>query len=103
MWRFVADGFVLAAHRSSEPPYHKARLIQINPALIRRTNFHAGGCEEFMKSSRNPSGLRSSAGAWPAATLATNLLGRFEKAHPIDLAQRAQRAKTGFPFRMKRR
>jgi hypothetical protein len=56
-----------------------------------------------MKSSRNPSGLRSSAGAWPAATLATNLLGRFEKAHPIDLAQRAQRAKTGFPFRMKRR
>jgi hypothetical protein len=38
-----------------------------------------------------------------AATLATNFLGRFEKAHPIDLAQRAQRAKTGFPFRMKRR
>jgi len=29
-------------------PYHKARLIQINAALI-RANFHAGGCDEFMK------------------------------------------------------
>ena len=42
-------------------------------------------------------------GAWPAATPATILLGRFEKAHPIDPAQRAQHVKAGFPPRMKRR
>jgi hypothetical protein len=28
---------------------------------------------------------------------------RFEKAHPIDLAQRAQRVKAGLPPRMERR
>ena len=39
---------------------------------------------------------------WPAATPATSLR-RFEKAHPIDLAQRAQRVKAGLPPRMERR
>src|SRR6478672_7419725 len=50
VWRFVADGFVLQRPIASveRAPYHKARLIQINAALI-RANFHAGGCEEFMK------------------------------------------------------
>jgi hypothetical protein len=33
----------------------------------------------------------------PAAKPATILLRRFEKAHPIDLAQRAQRVKAGLP------
>jgi hypothetical protein len=88
-------------HRSSEP-YHKARLIQINAALI-RANFHAGGCEEFMKVHAIQAGSDRGPGAWPAATPATILLGRFEKAHPIDPAQRAQHVKAGFPSRMERR
>jgi hypothetical protein len=75
-------------------------LIQINAALI-RANFHAGGCEEFMKV--HAAGSESRAGGMPAATPATILLGRFEKAHPIDLAQRAQHVKAGFPSRMERR
>jgi hypothetical protein len=53
VWRFGADGFVLAFAAPNRigraSLYHKARLIQINAALIRRVNFHAGGCEEFMK------------------------------------------------------
>jgi hypothetical protein len=63
MWRFVADGFVLAfaaPYRIGRARPHKARLIQINAALIRGVNFHAGGCEDY-ESSRNPSGLRSRA------------------------------------------
>ena len=84
-------------------PYHKARLIQINAALIRRVNFHAGGCEEFMKVHAIQAGSDRGPRAWPAAKPATILLGRFEKAHPIDLAQRAQRVKAGFPPRMERR
>jgi hypothetical protein len=70
VWRFVADGFVLAFAAPNRigraSLYHKARLIQINAALIRRVNFRAGGCEELRmrgihESSRNPSGLRSRA------------------------------------------
>ncbi len=83
-------------------PYHKARLIQINAALI-RANFHAGGCEEFMKVHAIQAGSDRGPGAWPAATPATILLGRFEKAHPIDPSQRAQHVKAGFPSRMERR
>jgi transposase len=82
--------------------YHKARLIQINAALI-RANFHAGGCEEFMKVHAIQAGSDRGPGAWPAATPATIRLGRFEKAHPIDPAQRAQHVKAGFPSRMERR
>jgi hypothetical protein len=41
-------------------------------------------------------------GAWPAAMTATILLWRLEKDHPIDLAQRAQHVKAGFPSRMER-
>jgi hypothetical protein len=104
VWRFVADGFVLQRPIASveRAPYHKARLIQINAALI-RANFHAGGCEEFMKVHAIQAGSDRGPGAWPAATPATILLGRFEKAHPIDPAQRAQHVKAGFPSRMERR
>jgi hypothetical protein len=42
-------------------------------------------------------------GALPAATPASILLGRFEKAHLIDPAQRAQHLKAGFPSRMEGR
>jgi hypothetical protein len=41
--RFVADGFVVAFAAPNRigraSLYHKARLIQINAALIRRVNF----------------------------------------------------------------
>jgi hypothetical protein len=107
VWRFGADGFVLAFAAPNRigraSLYHKARLIQINAALIRRVNFHAGGCEEFMKVHAIQAGSDRGPGAWPAATPATILLGRFEKAHPIDPAQRAQHVKAGFPSRMERR
>ena len=105
MWRFVADGFVLAFAAPNRigraSLYHKARLIQINAALIRRVNFHAGGCEEFMKVHAIQAGSDRGPPVWPAATPATSL--RREKAHPIDLAQRAQRVKVGLPSRMERR
>ena len=105
MWRFGADGFVCRhLQRPSRidraSPYHKARLIQINAALIRPVNFHVGGCEEFMKVRAIQAGSDRAPRAWPAATPATILLERFEKAQPIDLAQLAQRMKAGFPSRM---
>ena len=84
-------------------PYHKARLIQINAAPIRGVNVPAGGCEEFMKVHTIQAGSDRGPRAWPAATPATILLRRFEKAHPINLAQRAQRVKAGLPSRMERR
>jgi hypothetical protein len=101
---FVADGFVLPF--APPNPIGRAspwRLIQINAALIRRTNFHAGGCEQFMKVHAIQMGSDRGPGAWPAATSATMLLGRFENAHPIDLAQRVQPVKAGFRFRMEKR
>ena len=107
MWRFVADGFVLAFAAPNRigraSLYHKARLIQINAALIRGVNFHAGGCEEFMKVHAIQAGSDREPRAWPAAKPATIPLRRFQKAYPIDLAQRAQRVKAGLPPRMERR
>jgi len=105
--RFVADGFVFAFAAPNRigraSLYHKARLIQINAALIRRVNFQPGGCDEFMKVHAIQAGSDREPRAWPAAKPATIPLRRFQKVHPIDLAQRAQRVKAGLAPRMERR
>ena len=47
------------------------------PLTIRRTNFHAGGCEQFMKVHAIQAGSDRGPGAWPAVTPATILLERL--------------------------
>src|SRR5258707_5762032 len=78
VWRFVADGFVFQRPIASveRAPYHKARLIQINAALI-RANLHAGGCEGFMKVHAIPACSDRGAGAWAPAAPATILPGHL--------------------------
>ena len=79
------------------------RALDPNQRGADQMSLHAGGCEEFMKVHAIQAGSDRGPRAWPAATPATILLQRIEKAHAIDLAQPAQRVKAGFPSRMERR
>jgi acetoin utilization deacetylase AcuC-like enzyme len=101
VWRFVADGFVLAFAAPNRigraSLYHKARLIQINAALIRRVNFQAGGCEEFMK----VHAIRPARESWPPAPNGEALMTLFithpachEHRTPPDHPERPDRLRT---------